>query len=355
MVFTLLLLPALASAKPAAKPALPAQPTLAVLDLSFTPAEEGLASAAAEALNAELISTNAFIVVERRKISSVLREQALGQAGVISEASAAKVGALVGARLLVTGRLSHIGKVYRLDARIIDSETARVTAARHAEFQTRSSLQLAVREVAAGLADPSLPDGTAGVARAKDGKSTDKGPPDVPADPSKARDAAAELAGQLGQRFTRVKGQIASVDDAGMAVFNAGTSLVFAGMRMEIIGVDDMTGSRARKGYLTVRSAEGGDVTGSTESDRAPAGSGDDVVSLPLAATVTGTSKEAVKALSNALEGTAGFTRSDDKSSTPVRVELELKGRTIGARHIVVRVIDPQGNVQGSFEGTVGL
>jgi TolB-like protein len=330
------------------------QPTIAVLDLSATPQEEEMAVTAADALNAELISTKSYTVVERRKIAQVIKEQALGQAGVISEESAAKVGALVGAKLLVTGRLSRIGDLYRLDARVLDSESGRVVVARHAEFSDRKNLQLAVKEVAAGLADPSKPahsDKSGGATAAV----AEKVAPDIVVDPAKVKDAARELVQQVGDRFKKVKAKIGSVDEAGRATFSAGDQVVFAGMKMEVFGEDEMTGGRARKGSLIVRRADSGDGVGDTQSDSAPIDSGDEIVSLPFAASVNGPSKDAVKAVTKALESLSNFTVGDNKRGTPVRIELDLKGTRIGERHLILRVVDPQDTVQATYESDIGL
>jgi len=350
LTLSLVLISFAASAKtaPAAPP--PPPQTLAVLDFSFTPHEEELAVTAADALNAELMASKAFTIVERRKIAHAIKEQALGQAGIISEESAMKVGQMVGAKLLVLGRLSKLDDFYRLDARIIDSESTKIVVARHAEFRDKKSLQVAVREVAAGLADPSS--GPQAVGSTKDGR---EAPKDVPVDPGKAKEAARELAEQVGEEFSTVRAKITNVDEGGVATFSYGSKLVFVGMRLDVIGEDEMSGGKTKKGMMIVRRADGSDAWGSVESASAPLDSGDEVVSLPFAPSVTGPSQEAVKAVSKALESLNGFTSTQNKRGTPLRAELDLKGTTIGERHLVLRIIDPHNDVQGTFESTVGL
>lgn len=51
----------------------------------------------------QLARTNQFILLERAKIEKILEEQALGQSGLISEATQAQAGQLLGVQGLVTG------------------------------------------------------------------------------------------------------------------------------------------------------------------------------------------------------------------------------------------------------------
>jgi curli biogenesis system outer membrane secretion channel CsgG len=113
-----------------------------------------------EMLTTELMNTGRFIVVERQALQDVIGEQELGQAGLVKQESAAKVGELLGAQIIVRGVVSEfdiaesgggggIGiRGFRLgvktsnarvavDIRLIDSTTGQVlyshNAAGHAE------------------------------------------------------------------------------------------------------------------------------------------------------------------------------------------------------------------------------
>jgi hypothetical protein len=67
-----------------------------------------------------------FITVERSELTKALAEQAWGLSGDINSETAAKVGELTGARILVTGRLFKADKGYTIIAHIIGTETGRV-------------------------------------------------------------------------------------------------------------------------------------------------------------------------------------------------------------------------------------
>lgn len=61
----------------------------------------------AEQLTTALIKTGRFVVVERQALKDVLGEQELGQTGVIKKETAAKVGQVLGAQIIVRGVVSE--------------------------------------------------------------------------------------------------------------------------------------------------------------------------------------------------------------------------------------------------------
>src|SRR5436189_3136377 len=77
-------------------------------------------------LNANLSAEPQIITVERAELEKVLGEQELGLSGTVSPDTAAKVGHLTGAKVLVTGRVFKADKELILVAKIIGTETSRV-------------------------------------------------------------------------------------------------------------------------------------------------------------------------------------------------------------------------------------
>jgi ankyrin repeat protein len=65
-------------------------------------------------------------MVEREEVDKILSEQELGASGLVSSDTAAKIGSLTGAKVLVTGRLFAVGNQYMVVAKIISTETSRV-------------------------------------------------------------------------------------------------------------------------------------------------------------------------------------------------------------------------------------
>src|SRR5439155_18900511 len=118
-----LLLAACASVHAASKEVL----TVAVFDFeSKDEAVRNLGSKVAVLINANLSAEPQFITVERAELEKVLGEQELGLSGTIAPETAAKVGHLTGAKVLVTGRVFKVDKELMLVAKIIGAETSRV-------------------------------------------------------------------------------------------------------------------------------------------------------------------------------------------------------------------------------------
>ncbi|OQX87046.1 hypothetical protein B6D60_04815 [candidate division KSB1 bacterium 4484_87] len=71
---------------------------------------EKFGSAIADMLVSRLARSGRFILIERSSIQQILREQALGQSGVITEESAPQVGKLLGVETLVMGKIIYAGQ-----------------------------------------------------------------------------------------------------------------------------------------------------------------------------------------------------------------------------------------------------
>ena len=112
--------------EPAAAGPLP----LAIFD--FQAADRALEKKGAEVgllLSAYLSGRPDVFLVERQEVEKILGEQELGLSGSVTPESAARVGALVGARILVTGRVFETGGKGYLVAKVIGTETGRVFGA----------------------------------------------------------------------------------------------------------------------------------------------------------------------------------------------------------------------------------
>ncbi|MDB6112531.1 MAG: hypothetical protein JWR69_4281 [Pedosphaera sp.] len=77
-------------------------------------------------VNANLSAEPQLITVERAELEKILGEQELGLSGTISPDTAAKVGHLTGAKVLVTGRVFRADKELLIVAKVIGTETSRV-------------------------------------------------------------------------------------------------------------------------------------------------------------------------------------------------------------------------------------
>ena len=101
--------------------------TVAVFDFeSKDEAVRDLGPKVATLINANLSAEPQLITVERAEIEKVLGEQELGLSGTVSPDTAAKVGHLTGAKVLVTGRVFKVDKELVIVSKIIGTETSRV-------------------------------------------------------------------------------------------------------------------------------------------------------------------------------------------------------------------------------------
>ncbi len=80
-----------------------------------------------ELLKTELSLSTDILVVERNKIESILKEQALAQAGVLATEAAQQVGRLAGAEYIITGEINYINGTFRIDAHLIKVSTGQVS------------------------------------------------------------------------------------------------------------------------------------------------------------------------------------------------------------------------------------
>jgi hypothetical protein len=104
--------------------------TVAVFDFdSKDEAVRDLGPKVATMLDATLSANPDIITVERTELEKVLGEQELGLSGTVSSDSAAKVGQLTGAKVLVTGRVFKVENQTMIVAKVIGTETSRVYGA----------------------------------------------------------------------------------------------------------------------------------------------------------------------------------------------------------------------------------
>src|SRR5881628_1752908 len=101
--------------------------TVAVFDFeSKDEAVKDLGPKVSALINATLSAEPRVITVERAELEKTLGEQELGLSGTISPETAAKVGHLTGAKVLVTGRVFKVDRELMMVAKIIGTETSRV-------------------------------------------------------------------------------------------------------------------------------------------------------------------------------------------------------------------------------------
>jgi len=118
---------------------------------------EALERGIAGMMISELSANAAARVVERQEIQRLLDEQNLGAQGRVDAATAAKIGKLVGARYMVMGTFVDFYGDFRIDVRLINTETSEIVRTESEKMQ-RDHLFEMIRNVAARLMkDANLP------------------------------------------------------------------------------------------------------------------------------------------------------------------------------------------------------
>ncbi len=114
----------------------------------------------ADMLVTSLVESDKFIVIERAELDEILKEQGLGQTGLVTPQSAAKVGQLLGLQRMITGSITEFGSKQSkvgggiggfnlgvstttarvvVDLRIINVNTGEIVMAKSAEGEDSST------------------------------------------------------------------------------------------------------------------------------------------------------------------------------------------------------------------------
>lgn len=140
------------------------RPTVAVLP--FVNSAIGTANAELAPLSkgiADLLITDLAVnpgirVVERENLQRLLDEQRLGQDGRVDEATAARIGRLLGARHMVTGAFVTDGKTQMVvTLKAVNSETGQITWSHKEQGRIDEFLTLVTKVAAAANAGLKLP------------------------------------------------------------------------------------------------------------------------------------------------------------------------------------------------------
>ncbi len=104
--------------------------TIAVMDFSLSGmANKDIEKFAMEDMTTKLVQSGQYIVVEREKLDSILKEQELADSGLLDEGSATKIGKLVAADVILTGSFAKQGGSWKVNLRLVDVETGIIISA----------------------------------------------------------------------------------------------------------------------------------------------------------------------------------------------------------------------------------
>jgi len=79
-------------------------------------------------LQDQLFKTGQFKFVERRKLNQIVEENKLGRSGIVSDAMAAKIGGLAGAKYIISGSVGALDDTSVIYAQVTDVENGKIIA-----------------------------------------------------------------------------------------------------------------------------------------------------------------------------------------------------------------------------------
>jgi len=119
---------------------LSAQPIpIAIVEFEGNGISQTEAIALTDRLRNELFRLGAFEVVERGMMEAILTEQDFQLTGCTSNECLVEVGQLLGARQVVGGRISRVGAMFTVSARVVDVQTGKLLGV--SDFDLRGELE----------------------------------------------------------------------------------------------------------------------------------------------------------------------------------------------------------------------
>ncbi|MDR3302582.1 MAG: penicillin-binding protein activator LpoB [Spirochaetaceae bacterium] len=111
---------------------LPRNATIAILSVSSN--DRDTAEYVIEELEYSLVNAGRFIIVDRRRLDQIRREQNFQASGEVSDKSAVSIGNMLGASIVITGDISGTGSNQRLSLKALDVKTAQIITMAREQF-----------------------------------------------------------------------------------------------------------------------------------------------------------------------------------------------------------------------------
>jgi TolB-like protein len=138
------------------------KPTVAILPLFTVDGKTSeFGKYFAERLLTQLYEKKGFNIVDRSLLDKVLKEQKLGETGLIDANSAKQLGKLLGADLIGTGTYTNLGKKLDINTRLIATETGVVASADEDKIDINDEVQKLLGPAPAPAPSPSASSGQA--------------------------------------------------------------------------------------------------------------------------------------------------------------------------------------------------
>ena len=111
---------------------------IAIIDFEGININEGDAKALTQRLTSEMIELQLYQVLERSEMKRLLEEQKFQYSGCVDTKCAGELGKILGAKYMVVGTISQIGKSFSIDSRLISVESGEAYGS--GKYETNSSV-----------------------------------------------------------------------------------------------------------------------------------------------------------------------------------------------------------------------
>ena len=107
----------------------------------------GYGEAVSEMITTSFISTKIFEVIERAQIKKILEEQQFSISGSVDSDTAIELGRLLGVKYLVIGSVAHLGHIFEIDVRMIQTDSGKGVIAESATSNGEINLRNTVNTI----------------------------------------------------------------------------------------------------------------------------------------------------------------------------------------------------------------
>lgn len=126
---------------------------IAVIDLESQNISGGEAIIVTDFLRQDLVDTQKFILVERKKIEEILKEQKFQLSGCTTAECAVEVGKLLNVEKIVIGSINYLGQKYFINVRLVDVKSGEIIRAVESSCDTIEKLREITKIIASNLVD----------------------------------------------------------------------------------------------------------------------------------------------------------------------------------------------------------
>ncbi len=128
------------------------KPRVALLNITAKNTSATYGEVVGDILEVAIYKTGRFDLLERNRVSSILKEQDFQGSGCTDEACAVEIGKLLSAEMVILGSIIKLGS-FTITLKLVDIQKGRVIVADSGTAATESDIQSAVDKIAERIAD----------------------------------------------------------------------------------------------------------------------------------------------------------------------------------------------------------